>query len=137
MSYNIFMLCHYSDTIVPDVRNSIIHNGGNSLLLNDNLGMSYAKMKEIICHGIRWNYNNIDVEITWRCQFGEHQYYHVLIVYDNSFKTMINFFIQSGLDMMVLYVSSRPKSLCVPTSGRRCSASQSVGPSKSVRRGKK
>jgi hypothetical protein len=132
------MLCHYSDTIVLDVKNSIIHNGGSSLLLNGNLGMWYAKIKKIICHGIRLNYNNIDVEITWRCQIGEHHYYPILMVYDNNFKTMINFFIQSGLNMMVLYTSSQPKYLCVPTSGRRCiSASQSVGPSKSVCRGKK
>jgi hypothetical protein len=29
-------------------------------------------MKEIICHGLEWNYNDIDVEITWRCQIGEY-----------------------------------------------------------------
>jgi hypothetical protein len=42
-------------------------------LLYNNLGMSYVEMKEIICHGLGLNYNDIDVEITWRCQIGGHQ----------------------------------------------------------------
>jgi len=72
MSYNIFMLWHYNDTIVLDVNTSISYNGRSILLLNDNLGISYVEMKEIICHGLGWNYNDIDVEITWRYQIGEH-----------------------------------------------------------------
>jgi hypothetical protein len=32
--------------------------------------MSYVEMKETICYGHGWNYNDIDVEITWRCQIG-------------------------------------------------------------------
>jgi hypothetical protein len=100
--------------------------------------MSFEEIKETICHELRWNYNDIDVEITWRCQTSEYQYYLVLIVYDDSFKTMIDSFIQNGLNMMVLYVSSCPKSLCVLTSGRICiSASQSVDSSKSVSKMKK
>jgi hypothetical protein len=35
--------------------------------------MSYVEMKEIIRHGLGLNYNDIDVEITWRCQIGGHQ----------------------------------------------------------------
>ena len=46
---------------------------------------------------------------------------------DGSFKTMIDFFIQSGLNMMILYVSSQPKYVCVSTS---------IGPSNSDGRGK-
>jgi hypothetical protein len=67
MSYNIFILCHYGDTIIHDVNSSIICDGGSSLLLNGNLGMSYAKIKEIICHWLGMNYNDIDVKITQRC----------------------------------------------------------------------
>jgi hypothetical protein len=48
-------------------------------------------------------------------------------VCDGSFKTMIDFFIQSGLNMMILYVSSQPKYMCVSTS---------IGPSNSDGRGK-
>ena len=33
-----------------------------------------------------WNYNDIDVEITWRCQIGEQQYYLVSILYDGSLR---------------------------------------------------
>jgi len=67
MSYNIFILCHYGGTIIYDVNSSIICDGGSSLLLNGNLGMSYAKMKEIICYRLGMNYNDIDVKITQRC----------------------------------------------------------------------
>jgi hypothetical protein len=67
MSYNIFMLYHYDDTIILDMTYSITYNDESNLLLNDNLCLSYAKMKQTICHGLEWNYNDIDVEITWRC----------------------------------------------------------------------
>jgi len=59
-----FMLCYYGDNIVHGVNNNITYNGGSNLLLTSNLGISYLEMKEIICHGLRWNYNDIDVEIT-------------------------------------------------------------------------
>ena len=73
------MLCHYGDIIIF-MNSSITYNDGNNLLLNDNLNMSYTKIKAIIYHELEWNYNDIDVEITWRCQIDEHQYYFVLIV---------------------------------------------------------
>jgi hypothetical protein len=85
-----------------------MNNDGSSLLLISNLDISYVEMKEIICHGLVWNYNDIDIKITWRCQIGEQQYYLISIVCDGSFKIMLNYFIQSGLNMMILYVSSRP-----------------------------
>jgi len=66
------MLYHYSGTIDSNMSSSITYNNKNSLLLNGNLSMSYAEMKEIISHGLEWNYNDVDVEITWRCQIGEH-----------------------------------------------------------------
>jgi hypothetical protein len=40
------MLCHYSDTIVPDVKNNITYNDETNLLLNGNLGMSCMKIKK-------------------------------------------------------------------------------------------
>jgi hypothetical protein len=109
------------------VNNNITYNDGSNLLLIGNLGMSYIETKEIICHELDWNYNNINVEITWRCQISEHQYYPISIVCDDSFKTMSDYFIQSGLKMMILCVSSRPKSVRVSTS---------ASPSNSVDRGK-
>jgi hypothetical protein len=64
MSYNIFILCHYSGTIDSNVSSSITYNNKSNLLLNDNLSMPYAEMKETIYHGLDWNYNDIDVKIT-------------------------------------------------------------------------
>jgi len=46
---------------------------------------------------------------------------------DDSFKTMVYSLIQSGLNIMVLHVVSRPKYVCLPTSD---------GSSKSVSKGK-
>ena len=36
----------------------------NNLLLYGILRISYAEIKETICYGLGWNYNDIDVEIT-------------------------------------------------------------------------
>jgi hypothetical protein len=71
MFYNIYILCHYGGTIVLSVNIFITYNDKSSLLLHGSLGMSSVKMTETICHRLRWNYNDIDVEITWRCQIGE------------------------------------------------------------------
>jgi len=76
----------------------------SSLLLNVNLGMSYTEIKETICHKLGWSYDDINVEITLRCQIGKHQYYPVLIVCNGNFET-IDSFTQNGLNMKVLYVS--------------------------------
>jgi hypothetical protein len=40
-------------------------------LLNDNLGMSFMDVKQAICHELEWNYNDIEVDITWKCKVGE------------------------------------------------------------------
>jgi len=109
------MLCHYNDTIISDVNINIIYNGESNLLLYSNLSMSYAEIKEIICYRIGWNYNNIDVEITLRCQIGEYQYYLLPIVCDDNFKTTIDSFIQNDLKIITLYASSRSKFMFVPT----------------------
>jgi hypothetical protein len=50
------------------------------------------EIKKTIWHGLEWNYNDIDVEITWRYQIYKQQFYPVPIVYDDSFKKMIDFF---------------------------------------------
>jgi hypothetical protein len=47
------MLCHYDGIFVLDVKSNMTYNDENSFLLNDNLGMSYAKIKiKNICHGL-------------------------------------------------------------------------------------
>jgi len=52
------MLCHYSCTIVPKVNNNITYNGKN-MLLNTNLSMSHTYIKQVICHGLGWNHNDV------------------------------------------------------------------------------
>ena len=83
-------------------------------------------IKQVICHKLEWNYNDIEVDI---CKVGEHHYYLVSIAYDISFKTMIDSFVQSGLYMKKLKISSQSNPLSILNSsqmGRR--ASQSDGP---------
>jgi len=58
------MLYYYSGTIVPDMNNSFTYNSRSNLLLNDNLYMSYAEMKETIYYELEWNYNDINAKIT-------------------------------------------------------------------------
>jgi hypothetical protein len=54
MSYNIFILCHYGGTIIPDVNSTITYNSRSSFLLYGNLGMSCVEMKKTIWHGLGW-----------------------------------------------------------------------------------
>lgn len=66
MSYNIFMLCYYDDTIILNIKNNITYNDESNVLLNAILGMSLEDIKQVTCQGFGWNYNDVDVDITWR-----------------------------------------------------------------------
>lgn len=88
------------------MNNNITYNGENNMLLNANLCMSFVDTKQAICHGLWWNYNNVEVDITWKSKVEEHQYYFVSIVNDVSFKTLNDSSIQSRLNMIELYVGS-------------------------------
>jgi hypothetical protein len=66
----------------------------------------------------------------------EYQCYLVPIVYVGNFKTMMNYFIQSELNVVILYVSSRPNSLCPNFWSNRYKPSQSACLSRLVSKGK-
>jgi len=100
------MLCYYSDIIVLEVNNCITYNNRSSLLLTGNLTMLYVEIKETIWNELEWNYIDIDIEITCRYQIDKQQSYPVPIAYDDSFKKMIDSFIQTDLNIIILYVSS-------------------------------
>jgi hypothetical protein len=70
------------------------------MLLNTNLGMSHTYIKQVICHGLGWNHNDIEIDITWRCHVEEHQYYLILISCEVSFRTIIDLFVQSGSNII-------------------------------------
>jgi len=94
ISYDIFLLlCHYNGTIVPVINKTITYNGKSNVLLNATLGMLLMDIKQVVYQGIGWKYNDIEVDITWRCHVGEHQYLPVLISCDMSFRNMIESFI--------------------------------------------
>jgi hypothetical protein len=103
MSSNLFILCHYSDTIVPDTNNSITYIEKN---INATKGMSFEDTEKIICGRLRLNYNSVGIDITWRSLVRERQYFSILIVYDVNFKNMIELFVQSETNMMEFYVSN-------------------------------
>jgi uncharacterized protein YlbG (UPF0298 family) len=84
MSLNFFLLCHYNGTIVPYMNNSIIYIDERNVFLNATRGMSfkYTKnvrgmsfkyTKNVICERLGMNYNEVEINITWRCLVGEYQ----------------------------------------------------------------
>jgi hypothetical protein len=103
MPSNLFILCHYSGTIVPDTNNSITYIDKN---INVTKGISFKDTKKIICGRLGLNYNNIGIDITWRSLVRERQYFLIPIVYDVDFKIMIELFVQSEMNMTEFYVSN-------------------------------
>jgi hypothetical protein len=73
MSSNFFLLCHYDGTIVPYMNNSIIYIDERNVFLNANRGMSFEYTKNVICERLRMNYNEVEINITWRCLVGKYQ----------------------------------------------------------------
>lgn len=55
-----FMLCYCGGNIILDMNN----NNGSNILLNANIGMSLMDIKQVIFHGLRWNYIDVKVDIT-------------------------------------------------------------------------
>jgi len=109
MSSNLFMLCHYSSTIVHDTNNSITYICRNTVFLNDIKGMSFDDTKKVICGRLELNYNDTEIDITWRCLVGEHQYFSIPIACDVDFRNMMEMFVQGRTNMIELYMSSQPK----------------------------
>jgi len=109
MSSNFFILCHYGGTIVLDTNNSITYIGRWTVFLNDTISMSFEDIIKVICGRLELNYNDIKIDITWRCLIQEHQYFLISIVCDVDFRNMMKMFIQSEMNMMKFFVSSRPK----------------------------
>jgi hypothetical protein len=65
--------------------------------------------KKKLCERLELNYNDIEINITWKCLVEEHQYFPIRISCDVDFRNMMEMFVQSGTNMMKLYVSSQPK----------------------------
>jgi len=66
------MLCHYSDIIVHDMNNNITCIRENILFLNGTRGISFEDTKKIIRGRLELNYNDVKIDITWRCLVREH-----------------------------------------------------------------
>jgi hypothetical protein len=79
------------------------------MFLNATRSMSFKNTKNIICGRLELNYNDVEIYITWRCFVGKHQYFPILIACDVDFRNMMEMPVQSGTNMMELYVSSQPK----------------------------
>ena len=109
MSSNLFMLCHYSSTIVHDTNNSITYIYRSIVFLNDIKGMSFDDTKKVICGRLELNYNDTEIDITWRCLVEEHQYLSISIACDVDFRNMMEMSVQGRTNMIELYMSSQPK----------------------------
>ena len=80
------------------------------MFLNVTRGMSFEDTKKKkLCERLELNYNDIEINITWKCLVEEHQYFPIRISCDVDFRNMMEMFVQSGTNMMKLYVSSQPK----------------------------
>ena len=66
------MLCHYDVTIVHGTNNSITYIGRSIVLLNGIGGMSFEDTKKVIRGRLELNYNDVEINITWRCLIQEH-----------------------------------------------------------------
>jgi hypothetical protein len=55
------------------------------------------------------NYNDVEIDITWMCLIMEHHYFFIPIACDVNFRNMMEMFVQSGTNMMELYMNNQPK----------------------------
>ena len=80
-------------------------------LCNLKLDNSFAKFKNLVCWGIKWNLDEFDVDITWKMLGGGHpnRYIGVLIIDDMSFNTMVGLITANELQILKLYLIRKPK----------------------------
>jgi hypothetical protein len=71
--------------------------------------MSFKDTKKVTCGRLGLNYNDVEIDITWRSHVREHQYFSISIACDMDFKNMMELFVQSETNMMKLYMSSQTK----------------------------
>jgi len=109
---NVFKLLYVVSlcgSIIPYMNNIITYISRSTMFLNGTRSMSFKNTKKVICERLELNYNDVEIYITWRCFVGKHQYFPILIAYNVDFKNMMEMPVQSGTNMMELYVSSQPK----------------------------
>jgi hypothetical protein len=94
------MLCNYDGTIVPDMNNNITYTDESIVFLNAAKGMSLEDTKKVTYRRLGLSYNDVEINITWRCLVGKHQYFLILIACDVDFRNMMELFVQSGTNMM-------------------------------------
>jgi len=94
------MLCNYNGTIVPDMNNNITYADGSIVFLNAVKDMSLEDTKKVTYRRLGLGYNDVEINITWRCLVGKHQYFLILIACEVDFRNMMELFVQSGTNMM-------------------------------------
>jgi hypothetical protein len=106
---NFFILCYYSGTmfLIRIIISLILTEVLCSWML---LKTCHLKISKNIIYGILvLDYNDVEIDITWRCLVGEHQYFPTPIICDVDFRNIMELFIQSETNITELYVSSRRK----------------------------
>ena len=106
MSSNFFMLCHYDGTIILDTNNSITYIDKSTVFLNGIRGMPFEDTKKVTYRTLELNYNDIEIDITWMCLIMKHHYFSIPITCDGDFRNMMEMFVQSGTNMMELYMNN-------------------------------
>lgn len=104
-------LCHYGGIIINDIKNSITYNKGSNMILSASLEMSLVKLIQVICEEIEWNYNDIEVDFTWRMFTKECPVHYVVMLISCylNLKYMLGLFVQYGSRYIELYLNNQPK----------------------------
>jgi hypothetical protein len=100
------MLCHYDGIIVLNTNSSITYINGSTIFLNGTRNMSFKDTKQVIYERLGLNYNDVEIVITCKCLVEKHQYFSVPITYDVDFENMMELFVQSGTNIIELYMSN-------------------------------
>jgi len=72
MFSNFFMLYNYDDTIFSDMNNDITYTDRSIVFLNAAKGMSLEDTKKVTYRRLGLSYNDVEINITWRCLVEKH-----------------------------------------------------------------
>jgi hypothetical protein len=66
------MLYNYDDTIFSDMNNDITYTDRSIVFLNAAKGMSLEDTKKVTYRRLGLSYNDVEINITWRCLVEKH-----------------------------------------------------------------
>jgi hypothetical protein len=111
MSDNLEILCLHSGIII-NTDNDITYNEGSYEFITATLNMSLNELSKMLYDRLGWNVFETEVEITWRMlqiDVSQAHYVGVPICSNESLNSMFGFVRNNKINMLELYLNSRPK----------------------------